>query len=93
MKRLRLGIWLIALLAPAPAVPAQADLLPVVPDTLRGNSDWERSGFHDANRIRTVFYNFGMVGDYPPDPGNVDLSVFHSVEAPKGTAPALSEVR
>ena len=84
MKRLRLGIWLIALLAPAPAVPAQADLLPVVPDTLRGNSDWERSGFHDANRIRTVFWNYGMVGDFPKDPGNVDLSVFHSVEVPKG---------
>jgi len=26
-----------------------------------------------------------MVGDYPPDPLNVDLSVFHSVEVPKGS--------
>jgi hypothetical protein len=26
-----------------------------------------------------------MVGDYPPDPGNVDLSVFHSAEVPKGS--------
>jgi hypothetical protein len=50
-----------------------------------GNLDAERSGFHDANRIRTVFWNYGMVGDYPPDPGNVDLSVFHSVEVPKGS--------
>ena len=51
----------------------------------RGISDAERSGFHDANRIRTVFWNYGMVGDYPPDPSKVDLSVFHSVEAPKGS--------
>ncbi len=51
----------------------------------RGTSDAERSGFHDANRIRTVFWNYGMVGDFPPDPGKVDLSVFHSVEVPKGS--------
>lgn len=56
-----------------------------VPDSLRGRIDAERSGMHDAASIRTVFYNYGMVGDYPPDPGNVDLSVFHSAEAPKGT--------
>jgi len=65
--------------------PARADLAPVVPPALRGQIDAERSGFHDANRIRTVFWNYGMVGDYPPDPGNVDLSVFHSVEVPKGS--------
>lgn len=57
---------------------------PVPPDE-RGNIDAERKGIHDAANIRTVFYNYGMVGDYPPDPGNVDLSVFHSVEVPKGS--------
>lgn len=67
----------------APAVRAQ--LQPVVPPDQRGRLDAERAGTHDAANIRTVFYNFGMVGDYPPDPGNVDLSVFHSVEVPKGS--------
>ena len=62
-----------------------AQLLPVVPDSLRGTSDAEREGTLDANNIRTVFYNFGMVGDYPPDPVNVDVTVFHSVEVPKGS--------
>ena len=32
-----------------------------------------------------------MVGDYPADPGNVDLSVFHSVEAPKGSGMNYSD--
>ena len=49
----------------------------VVPQELRGRVDAEREGQHDANRIRTMFYNFGMVGDYPADPGNVDYSIFH----------------
>lgn len=62
-----------------------AQLLPTVPPDKRGDSQYERSGFHDANNIRTVFWNYGMVGDYPPDPINVDLSVFHSVEIPKGS--------
>src|SRR5207253_2646518 len=39
----------------------------------------------------TVFWNFGMVGDYPPDPGRVDLSVFHSVEVPKGSGMNYSD--
>ncbi|HET7226363.1 MAG TPA: hypothetical protein VFK69_11690, partial [Candidatus Eisenbacteria bacterium] len=73
-------------IAPGARPPARGDSLqPVVPQALRGSSDAERSGTHDAANIRTVFYNFGMVGDYPPDPGNVDLSVFHSVEVPKGS--------
>jgi len=55
------------------------------PPDQRGRIDAERSGFHDAANIRTVFWNFGMVGDYPPNPGNVDLSVFHSAEVPKGS--------
>lgn len=54
----------------------------VVPPELRGRIDAERSGIHDANRLRTLFYNFGMVGDYQSNP---DLSVFHSSEAPKGS--------
>ncbi len=67
------------------AVTAQTGLQPLVPKAERGRSDAERSGMHDAGNIRTVFYNFGMVGDYPADPINVDLSVFHSAEVPKGT--------
>jgi hypothetical protein len=58
---------------------------PLVPKSQRGQISAERSGTHDAANIRTVFHNFGMVGDYPLDPGNADLSVFHSVEVPKGT--------
>ena len=68
-----------------------AQLLPVIPDSLRGKIDQERMGTHDANKIRTMFYNFGMVGDYPPDPLNVDLSVFHSVEIPKGSGENYSD--
>ncbi len=62
-----------------------AQLMPVVPDSLRGTADAEREGTLDANNIRTAYYNFGMVGDYPPDPINVDVTVFHSVEVPKGS--------
>lgn len=65
--------------------------LPVIPAELRGRIDAERSGIHDANKIRTLFYNFGMVGDYPADPINVDLSVFHSVEVPKGSGENYSD--
>jgi hypothetical protein len=75
----------VALLASLPAAAAARDLEPVVPPSQRGRIDAERSGTHDASNIRTIFYNFGMVGDYPPDPGNVDLSVFHSAEVPKGS--------
>ena len=67
------------------------DLEPTVPENERGRLDAERSGVHDASNIRTVFWNFGMVGDYPPDPGNVDLSVFHSVEVPKGSGMNYSD--
>ncbi|MDZ7288538.1 MAG: hypothetical protein ONB44_02460 [candidate division KSB1 bacterium] len=68
-----------------------AQLQPVVPQEKRGRVDAERRGFHDANNIRTEFWNYGMVGNYPPDPGNVDLSVFHSVEAPKGSGMNYSD--
>jgi hypothetical protein len=77
---------LAACAAPVLAAPAaRTDLQPVVPPDQRGRLDAERSGYHDAANIRTVFWNFGMVGDYPADPINVDLSVFHSVEVPKGS--------
>lgn len=64
---------------------AAQDYEPVVPPEKRGRVDAERMGIHDANNIRTMFYNFGMVGDYPPEPWSVDLTTFHSVEVPKGT--------
>jgi hypothetical protein len=73
-----------------PQVKAQI-LPPPVPAEWRGAIDAERSGQHDANLIRTIFYNFGMVGDYPPDPGNVDYSTFHSVEIPKGSGENYSD--
>ncbi|MBW7889028.1 MAG: hypothetical protein H3C35_11835, partial [Bacteroidetes bacterium] len=66
-------------------------LFPVIPQTQRSNFGYERSGTHDANNIRTSFFNFGMVGDYPPDPINVDLSTFHSVEVPKGSGMNYSD--
>lgn len=64
---------------------AHAQLQPVVPPEKRGRVDAERRGTHDAAGVRTFFYNYGMVGDYPPDPIGVDLSVFHSAEVPKGS--------
>ena len=70
----------------------QAQILPdPVPPEWRGTIDAEREGMHDANLIRTVFLNYGMVGDYPADPGNVDLSIFHSVEIPKGSGENYSD--
>ncbi len=72
------------LIAAACVVPPSSaqDLQPVVPPELRGNINAERTGIHDANRVRTQFANFGMVGDFEVDP---DLSVFHSVEVPRGS--------
>ncbi len=75
----------------AMAAPAAGGVPTPVPPDQRGRLDAERSGFHDANSMRTVFWNYGMVGDYPPDPGNVDLSVFHSVEVPKGSGMNYSD--
>ncbi len=79
------------LLSSQPAASAAADLQPLVPPDQRGRIDAERAGTHDASNIRTVFYNFGMVGDYPANPGNVDLSVFHSSEVPKGSGMNYSD--
>ncbi len=80
----------VTLLLAAPWSIAQT-LYPVVPKEQRGNFSYERAGTHDANNIRTTFLNFGMVGDYPADPVNVDLSTFHSVEVPKGTGMNYSD--
>ncbi len=65
--------------------PAAADIITPVPPEKRGNHLYEHVGHHDANNMRTRFWNFGMVGDYPSDPIGVDLSVFHSMEVPKGS--------
>ncbi|MEO6462697.1 MAG: hypothetical protein ABIP29_06440, partial [Candidatus Eisenbacteria bacterium] len=58
-----------ALAVHAPSARAQVPV-PVPPEQ-RGRADAERQGTHDAARIRTGFWNFGMVGDYPADPQNV----------------------
>jgi hypothetical protein len=79
------------LLAAPFAPPLVADVPVPVPAGQRGGLGHERSGLHGAANIRTVFWNFGMVGDYPADPGNVDLSTFHSVEVPKGTGMNYSD--
>ena len=91
-RRLAAFLATVGLAAPWRPSPASAGTpLPVVPPNQRGRLDAERSGFHDAANIRTVFYNFGMVGDYPLDPGNVNLKVFHSVEVPKGSGMDYSD--
>jgi hypothetical protein len=64
-------------------------LPPPVPAEWRGAIDAERSGQHDANLIRTIFYNYGMVGDYfGPEK---DRTVNHSVEIPKGSGENYSD--
>jgi len=62
---------------------------PVVPSELRGSSDAERTGLHDANNIRTEFRNFGIIGYWWG--GGVDLATQHSVEVPKGTGMNYSD--
>jgi hypothetical protein len=86
MKSSRILILVLAVAFPTVRTAAQ-----VVPVNKRGTVTAERKGFHDANNIRTVFYNFGMVGDYPADPIGVDLTTFHSVEVPKGSGVNYSD--
>jgi hypothetical protein len=81
------GLLALALAAPD----GHADVVTPVPQDQRGRADAERAGQHDANNLRTIFWNYGMVGDYPRDPVNVDLSVFHSAEAPKGSGMNYSD--
>lgn len=80
MRLLRLVLTLALVSAGAAAAAPKA-----VPPEQRGSIDAERLGTHDAANIRTRFWNFGMVGDYPAGASNVDLSVFHSAEVPKGS--------
>ncbi len=91
IRRWSLALALVAGAAACAPRTSSADVPVPVPASQRGRIDAERSGFHDAANLRTVFWNFGMVGDYPLDPGNVDLSVFHSVEVPKGTGMNYSD--
>ena len=72
-----LGIFLLL-----PSQGYAQELEPVTPPEWRSRIDFERQGIHDANRVRTIFYNYGMVGDFQVNP---DLSIFHSAEVPKGT--------
>ncbi|MBD3334019.1 MAG: hypothetical protein GF355_00715 [Candidatus Eisenbacteria bacterium] len=90
MMRGRLGVLSLIFILLA-AGGSGGDVETPVPPDQRGTLEAERSGMHDANNLRTVFWNYGMVGDYPDDPGNVDLSVFHSVEVPKGTGMNYSD--
>ncbi|MCC7140958.1 MAG: hypothetical protein IT349_02550 [Candidatus Eisenbacteria bacterium] len=80
---------LLALGVVAAATGAQVET--PVPADQRGRTDAERSGTHDAANIRTAFWNYGMVGDFPQNPGAVDLSVFHSCEVPKGSGMNYSD--
>ena len=91
LQRVRRRAWLAVLAVLATAGMAAIVRAQVVPPAQRGSSDYERAGTHDANNMRTVFWNYGMVGDYPADPGNVDLSVFHSMEVPKGSGMNYSD--
>jgi hypothetical protein len=86
-------IWLYFLLflLGFPNTEIRAQIITPVPPEWRGDIDAERIGHHDANLIRTRYRSYGMVGDYPPDPLNVDLSVFHSVEIPKGSGENYSD--
>jgi hypothetical protein len=92
-RRGRLSCLIVAALPLAALSPttSSGDVTTPVPADQRGRLDAERSGTHDASNVRTMFWNFGMVGGYPPDPGSVDLSVFHSVEVPKGTGMNYSD--
>jgi len=83
-----LGIWVLSVFI---VFEATAQVLTPVPRDKRGRADAERRGIHDGNNMRTEFWNYGMVGNYPPDPLNVDLSVFHSVEVPKGSGMNYSD--
>ncbi len=90
-SNIKLSFALLAALGIHTIVTAQT-LEPVVPKDKRGDFSYEREGTHDANNIRTFFKSYGMVGGfYDQDPANVDLSVFHSVEIPKGSGMNYSD--
>ena len=89
-RRSGLAVTVLLLLS-SPAAPVQGQVTTPVPADQRGTLNAERSGIHDAANIRTLFWNYGMVGDYPVDPVNVDLSVFHSAEVPEGSGMNYSD--
>jgi hypothetical protein len=91
LSRARMTAWLSLLLTLLLTASSLGDVVTPVPQDQRGREDAERAGQHDANNMRSIFWNYGMVGDYPIDPGNVDLSVFHSVEVPKGSGMNYSD--
>lgn len=64
---------------------AHAQFAPASPEQ-RGSIEAERFDLHNFANLRTESRNFGMVGSYLPDPADVDLSMFHLVEAPKAAA-------
>src|SRR5215510_4007443 len=68
-----------------------ANLTLTVPPGERGDPAMERMGLHDQGNIRTLFWNYGMIGDYPLDPLHVDLTAFHSLEAPLGSGMNYSD--
>ncbi len=65
-----------------------AQYLDVVPQDQRGGEDYVRQGTHDANRIRTLFFNYGMAGNFTSNP---DYTIFHSMEWPKGSLENYSD--
>lgn len=89
LRNMRFPVVILCALCALSTAAAQQTL--PVPPAKRGSSLYERRGMHDANNIRTEFWNYGMVGNYPNDPGNVDLTIFHSVEVPKGSGVNYSD--
>lgn len=65
-------------------VPMHVQLLPA-PLEQPGSITAEHRGMLNATNIRTEFYNFGVIGNYLPDPISVNLSVFHCVGVIKGS--------
>ncbi|MFA6438818.1 MAG: hypothetical protein WCX28_05880, partial [Bacteriovoracaceae bacterium] len=81
-----IGVLLLSFLAVSEILISQP-YYPVVPQNKRGDSQYERSGIHDANNIRTLFHSFGMVGDL----ADLDVATRPSVEVPKGTGMSYSD--
>ncbi|MDD8017107.1 MAG: hypothetical protein PHP42_01915 [Bacteroidota bacterium] len=82
-------ILFIALIAGNNFLTSQQQYLPIVPFANRGTSDAERRGTHDANNIRTEFWNYGMVGNFFGS--DADLNISHSAEVPKGSGMNYSD--
>ncbi|MBN1466974.1 hypothetical protein JXA02_14565, partial [candidate division KSB1 bacterium] len=63
MSNLRANIiGMITVLFWTPGVIAQITI-----DQLHGDQTWSMPGLHSGNKIRTVFYNDGMIGDRQAD--------------------------